>query len=291
MRNVFVNRYSEVRSGWKIAIVFVFYFLLSLLAGMIVAPFFSGGVIGESGVYGIFTFIAQLVPILAVLLVLKLVDKKGINYIGIRDSKNGINDFGFGFLLGAVFMTVIFVVLLMAGKISLENSLTNPVFSSYLLSGLVLYILVGFSEELLFRGYVMTALLQTGNIKLAVLISAVLFAIAHGANPNVTLIGLTNIFAVGTLFAFMFLKTGNLWMPIGFHISWNFFQGNIFGFPVSGTQPHGIYNIADVEGMLLSGGAFGPEGGALATVLLILGFVFVWKYPTRQRQKANVNQS
>jgi membrane protease YdiL (CAAX protease family) len=278
MQNVFVNRHDQVRSGWKIAIVIVFYFLFSFIAGIVV----SGLPLERDTSSILFSYVGQVVSILAVIAVLKIVDKKNVTGIGLIHFKKGSRDFTYGFLLGALFMTAIFITLFSLGDLTLKNSLTDPVISGSLLSGLLLFILVGFSEEMLFRGYCMTALQQMRSTWLTVLISSLIFSLAHGANPNVSLIGLINIFVVGVLFAYMFIKTGNLWMPIGFHISWNYFQGNIFGFPVSGTEPAGIYNVADVEGVLLSGGAFGPEGGILATVLLILGFVFVSKYNAGQ---------
>ena len=95
----------------------------------------------------------------------------------------------------------------------------------------------------------------------------------HGMNPNVSILGL-NIALVGILFAYMFVATNSLWLPIGYHITWNYFQGNVFGFPVSGTTPNGIYGVEVVAGRdWLTGGAFGLEGGLMATLLILVGFV------------------
>lgn len=221
--------------------------------------------------------------ILAALITLRIIDEKRPSEMGLISFRRGFRDFIFGLLLGAVLMTLIFVLLLAFGQVSLVNGLSAPVWSHFLWSGLILYIFVGFAEEIFFRGYCMTALKQTGHTWVVVIVSSLIFSIAHGLNPNVSVLGLANIFIVGLLFAFMFLKTGNLWLPIGFHISWNYFQGSIFGFPVSGTEPHGIYNIGRVEGALWSGGSFGPEGGLIATVMLVIGFLVVWGYPVRPR--------
>ena len=78
------------------------------------------------------------------------------------------------------------------------------------------------------------------------------FQLAHGTNPNVSVLGLVNIALVGILFAYMFDATKSLWLPIGYHITWNYFQGNVFGFAVSGTTPHGIYNVSVENGNALT---------------------------------------
>jgi len=72
----------------------------------------------------------------------------------------------------------------------------------------------------------------------------------------------------------MFDVTKSLMLPIGYHITWNFFQGNVFGFAVSGTTPYGMYEVdVSSEHDLLTGGSFGLEGGILATIMIALSFV------------------
>ena len=208
---------------------------------------------------------------LATVLLWRFVNKGTLKELGFRGS---LKDLAFGLLLGAVSIAVIFFILLASGNVTLANSLLKPEFSVYSLSFLVLFILVGFSEEIFFRGYVMSTMESRGNPKwLIYVVSAVVFSLAHGMNPNVSILGLVNIALVGILFAYMFDATKSLWLPIGYHITWNYFQGNVFGFAVSGTTPHGMYTISTEDGnALLTGGAFGLEGGLLATLLIVLGF-------------------
>lgn len=278
-RGIFTNRDRELRSGWRIAAALMIYILLSFLLGY-VAQLLSPH---REVLTVIIPYTGEVAMILAALITLRIIDEKRPSEMGLISFRRGFRDFIFGLLLGAVLMTLIFVLLLAFGQVALANGLSDPVWSHFLWSGLILYIFVGFAEEIFFRGYCMTALKQTGHTWVVVIVSSLIFSIAHGLNPNVSVLGLANIFIVGLLFAFMFLKTGNLWLPIGFHISWNYFQGSIFGFPVSGTEPHGIYNIGRVEGALWSGGSFGPEGGLIATVMLVIGFLVVWGYPVRPR--------
>src|SRR5690606_35583110 len=122
-------------------------------------------------------------------------------------------------------------------------------FSIYTLTFLLLFILVGFFEEMFFRGYVMSTLESRGNRKWVIyVVSALVFSLTHGTNPNVSVLGLVNIALAEILFAYMFDVTKSLWLPIGYHITWNYFQGNVFGFAVSGISPHGIYNVSIESG-------------------------------------------
>ncbi|GKV56202.1 hypothetical protein NCCP2222_21490 [Sporosarcina sp. NCCP-2222] len=201
----------------------------------------------------------------------RFINKGTLRTLGLKFSNA---DFLYGLFLGAVSISIIFILLLSTGNVTLLNSFGSPEFSTYTVAFLILFILVGLSEEMFFRGYVMSTLASRNNPKWVIyVVSAVIFSIAHGMNPNVSLLGLLNILLVGLLFAYMFDVTKSLWLPIGYHMTWNYFQGNVFGFPVSGTTPHGLYNVSvDTGNDWLTGGAFGLEGGLLATLLIILGF-------------------
>ncbi|MGH4119264.1 CPBP family intramembrane glutamic endopeptidase [Clostridium sp.] len=67
-----------------------------------------------------------------------------------------------------------------------------------------------------------------------------IFSVMHSLNPSMSIISYLNLFLVALLFAYMFLKSNNFWLPIGYHITWNYFQGNIFGFQVSGQSTERI---------------------------------------------------
>src|SRR6185437_8234181 len=102
-------------------------------------------------------------------------------------------------------ITFIFIILMATGNITLVNSFLNPQFSIFTLSYLILFILVGFFEEMFFRGYIMSTMASRGNKKWVIyVVSALIFSIAHGTNPNVSMLGLVNIALVGILFAYMF---------------------------------------------------------------------------------------
>ena len=130
---------------------------------------------------------------------------------------------------------------------------------------------------MVFRGIIFRIIHESLGSWIAILISALLFGFAHGANPNASLFSSIAIaLEAGVLLSAMFLYTKRLWMVIGIHASWNFFQGNILGVAVSGSQMKSVLK-AELNGpKLLTGGAFGGETSIITIVICCLtGIVFL----------------
>lgn len=295
MKKIFVNKFGQLRSGWKIAIVlgisYGFQVIIGIAAGLVLAITLiatgnfnieNPSLSSELSSSPIFTYLSQgigiIVMLAAVYMALRLIDKKRLKDIGLINIKKGFKHLSHGLLLGAVSMTIIFILLLITKNIEVTNSFTQPQFSWSTLTGLILFIFVGLNEELFSRGYCMMVLNQTGKKWVPVVVSSIIFSAMHLGNPNVKILGLFNIFLVGILFAYMAVKTNNIWMPIGYHITWNYFQGNVFGFQVSGLDSTGLYGIKVLNDNLLTGGAFGPEAGILASLVLIAGIIVLKFY-------------
>lgn len=299
---MFLNKNKQVRSGWLIFIALVIVFIgngIFMLPGMTLLTILeiSAGEIAIE-IEGDLSTMSPVMILLtqgagtfggiaATLVVFRAINKKNPNKLGVQGPGK---DLAFGLLLGAASITVIFFILLLTGDVTLLSSIWKPTFSWYTLAFLILFILVGFFEEMFFRGYVMKTMAERGNKKWVIyIVSALVFGLVHTMNPNVSFFGIVNVALVGLLFAYMFDITKSLLLPIGYHITWNFFQGNVFGFAVSGISPHGLYaiNISD-KNELLTGGSFGLEGSILATLLIILGFVATNFY-AKSRQAANIS--
>ena len=297
---MFKNQLGQVRAGWIILLAFIAMLIgqqLFALPGAILFIFtevsFSEG-FNTSDIMAtldshpwIFLLInggGTVGTILITYLLWRFINKGTLKQLGFRGS---LKDLWFGLFLGAISITLIFILLMATANVTLMNPLSSPQFSVFTLSFLIMFILVGVSEEMFFRGYIMSTMASRGNNKWVIYVaSALIFSIAHGLNPNVSILGLVNIALVGILFAYMFDATNSLWLPIGYHITWNFFQGNVFGFAVSGTAPNGIYGLEIAEGRdWLTGGAFGLEGGLLATLLILLGFIATRLYSKWQNHE------
>ncbi len=147
----------------------------------------------------------------------------------------------------------------------------------------VIMMVVSIYEEMVFRGYVLNNLLQSMPKQAALLTSALLFAGFHSLNPNFNLIAFVNIFIAGVLLGCNYIYTRNLWFAIFFHFSWNFFQGPVLGFEVSGVELPTLLEQNIKGSILLTGGDFGLEASWLATftmalMTLVLFLLFKRKY-------------
>jgi membrane protease YdiL (CAAX protease family) len=228
----------------------------------------------------------------------RFLDRRPFAAFGFHLGWDWWTDFGFGLALGAGLMLVIFLVELVAGWLTVTGTLVtirpDTDFLPAILVPLVTFLAVGLYEELFFRGYELKNLAEglTWNrispqaaIVLATLLTSAVFGVAHALNPNATAFSTLAIAFAGILLAAGYLLSGELAIPIGLHIAWNFFQGNVFGFPVSGTAVRSATFISVKQSGpdLWTGGAFGPEAGLLGLGAMIMGVLSTvlwvrWRY-------------
>ncbi|MGD9028600.1 MAG: CPBP family intramembrane metalloprotease [Anaerolineae bacterium] len=224
--------------------------------------------------------------ILSVWLAGRFLDRRRFADFGFHLGPDWWIDFGFGLGLGAILMLIIFLVERAAGWVTVTGTFvtTEPGarFSSAILVPFIGFLAVGFYEELFFRGYQIknlaegltwTVISPRAAIVMATLLSSAVFGLAHASNPNATAVSTLNITLAGIKLAVGYLLTGQLAIPIALHITWNFFQGNVFGFPVSGTGVRAatFISVEQRGPNLWTGGAFGPEAGLLGVGAMLLG--------------------
>jgi hypothetical protein len=111
-----------------------------------------------------------------------------------------------------------------------------------------------------------------------VVLSSAIFGGLHLTNPNATLAGAGGVLLAGVFLAFAYLRSGQLWLPIGLHTGWNLFEGLVFGFPVSGLESYHLVRIVVAGPERWTGGRFGPEAGLVALPALLLGVFLVYIY-------------
>ncbi len=189
-----------------------------------------------------------------------------------------------GFVFGAVYMSALMAVLLVAGWYRLRPAGGIPFVGLAL--ALLVFFGVGFAEEVLFRGLLFPFVERRAGSLLALTSSALVFGLGHVFNPNATLLaGVAIAVEAGILFAAVYMLTQNLWVPIGLHWSWNLFEGPVYGTPVSGLDEWpSLFAAREVGPDLWTGGRFGPEAG-LACMLLgtALGLLLLWAAYRRGR--------
>lgn len=222
----------------------------------------------------------------------RLLDRRPFVDYGFHFNRWWWRDFTFGLVLGAGLMLLIFLVELAAGWVTISGTFFSGMEGISFIPGicisLVLFLCVGFSEEMWTRGYLLRNLAEGFNLKfigprsallLAYLVSSSFFGLLHASNPNATALSTFLLGFAGLFLGLGFLLTGELAIPIGIHITWNFFEGNVFGFAVSGTTPPGVFMQINQTGPTLwTGGAFGPEAGLIGLAALILGSlaIYLW---------------
>ena len=206
-------------------------------------------------------------------LFMKFIDKQPFIQIGLQ-TKGRLKEFNYGIFLGFIIMGAAFLFLFSINEIVFVDFSFN--LNKVLLS-IILFTGVSVFEEVVFRGYMLKNLLESFNPYLALFISSIFFSLIHGSNPNVTTLGLCNIFLAGFFLGASYVFTKNLWFPIALHFSWNFFQ-SMFGFKVSGLDSYSIIEFTIPENNMLNGGEFGFESSYLSIIILILGIFIIWNY-------------
>jgi uncharacterized protein len=235
--------------------------------------------------------VSSIVTLLAIFISIwlagRFLDKRPFYDFGFRLRRNWWVDLGFGLFLGALLVSLIFLVQWSAGWISINGTFVTrdaqAGFPAAILVPLITFIAVGLQEELFSRGYQLKNMAEGFQgpritpemaIIIATILSSIVFGALHILNPNSTFFSSLNIMLAGIfLLAMGFILTGELAIPIGVHITWNFFMGNVYGFPVSGIDFRGatFIDIQQQGPTLWTGGAFGPEGGLLGLGAILLG--------------------
>jgi len=187
--------------------------------------------------------------------------------IGFERSKTVVKELGQGFLTGVFLLGVIFIVLLLTNQIEV----TSIQFSlKYFLFYIFMYLVVGFNEELLFRGYLLGATMKLANKYIVLLLFAFLFSLLHFLTNDFSIIPVVNIFLAGLILGIYYIHTERLWFSISLHFTWNFLQGPVFGSHVSGgTDEHTIITQNVLGQDWITGGEFGFEGSAIMTIIVI----------------------
>jgi membrane protease YdiL (CAAX protease family) len=286
--NIFFNQNEDrMRAGWRVAVQFFFMYLIGIGLVLIVSPLLP------DTRYLLTTAAITVGAVISIVLAAKSLDKRPWQQFGVHFHGKSLLRCALAFLLAGAAMGIIFLIEYALGWLTFTGFGWQRVNASvYLLSlgsYFLLMILVGFYEELVFRGYHIVNISEGLNgpglsrrqaVVGAVIISSVVFGAAHLINPNADWISTLNIGLAGALLALPFIITGSLSISIGLHVGWNFFQGGVFGFPVSGVPARAsLLQIQQKGPELLTGGGFGPEGGLMGIAgYLVIGAALVWYF-------------
>lgn len=226
--------------------------------------------------------VLQLISItLATWIARRYLDRRSFRSLGFEWDTHSFRDLAYGFAVPALLMGSVFVLEWAVGWLHIDSVIWKEASSSTFIpitNIFMTFIAIGFYEELLFRGYRLQNLIEGLNLTWALVISSAIFALEHLFNPHSSLASTLGIFAAGFLMAYGWVRTGRLWLSIGLHIGWNFFEGTVFGFPVSGLSFPRMIHQTNVGPVLITGGAFGPEAGLVMLPMIAIGVVLIWTY-------------
>jgi membrane protease YdiL (CAAX protease family) len=280
----------RLRAGWRILLQ------LLLMAALVVA---------FSGILGLLiAFFPELPPALVaianqVVIVAAItvsvyfarhrLDRRSFASLGLEWNARAVKDLLAGFAIAGLMLGLVFLVEWAGGWLRFEGFAWQQEAVSRVALGvlveLAIFLTVGWYEELLTRGYWLKNLADGLGLRWAVILSSSVFALVHLMNPNASLTILIGLTAAGLFFACAAVWSRQLWLPVGLHIGWNFFEGPVFGFPVSGVQSFTLVHQTVSGPEWITGGAFGPEAGAVLLAALGVGFGLIYGYSRWARQE------
>lgn len=270
-----------VRAGWRI----LAFSLMMMALGGAMYPLLVAVIAPNGG--SLELLLVQVVVLLASSLVagwvmLAFVDRRRPGALGFALDPAAVRDSAVGFATGGAMLGAAVALLAVAGMARwVADTGSAWEYVAALARTLAFFALAAAAEEAVFRGYAFQALVQGIGAWPAMLATSALFAWGHANNPQVTPVALANIFLAGVMLAVAYLRTRSLWFATAVHVGWNWTMQSLLGFPVSGLNEFDtpLYDVRELGPDAVTGGAFGPEAGVLATLAIVAGAVWIWRTP------------
>jgi membrane protease YdiL (CAAX protease family) len=277
MQAVLQDENGRLRSGWRVTVFLVLFFIISgmLVVGeQVLVSFIQTDQATARQIYIVVNSSGLLITALVLgALAGRVFEQLPFRSIGASFTRGWLRHLSAGLLLGAFALVVAVVIGVAAGgqRFALNLGYSGSMAIS-LLVGLAVFSLAAAWEEAFFRGYIFQTLTRSGLAWLAIILTSCFFGVVHLANPNATAISASNTVLAGGVFGIAYLKTRDLWFPWGLHLMWNWMQGSVFGIEVSGTTymtPAPLLTEFDTGPAWLTGSEYGIEGGIACTIALI----------------------
>jgi len=273
---------GRLRAGWRI-LAFLALFVAMTAASMASIRRALGGLRAGSPLS--FTILA-VTATLSVLIARRFFDKQSLVSLGLRIDRLAVLDLVSGIVNSALVMAGMFLTLRAMNLIEVEGlswwgheaaTVAGIQLAALPVVLLVFYklTLIAWWEELVFRGYLLQNLIAGLGVAWSILISSLIFGFGHAANPDATFLSSVLLALITPQLIYAYLVTGQLWLPIGLHLGWNFFQASVFGFATSGVDMPSLISQSPSGADWLSGGAFGAEGSVLVLPFTAISVVLI----------------
>lgn len=282
---------GRLRSGWRVMVYL----------GLLISPIFLRSLLGtgtsqpsepfDVGPGMVFNYLLMVIWTLLVSWgCLIILDRERLDSLGLWLAPGWWRDAWRGLIGGTLMVSGVTLIQIIAGG---SRPGLNPYWSTggaidaaalrhtLLETGwtILMLLLAALFEELLYRGYAFQTLLRGVHPVVPLAILSSLFGLSHWGNPNSSFFSTLNTILAGIWLSLAYLKARNLWLPTGLHLGWNIALGPLFGLPVSGRliPTHPVLITTSTTPEWLTGGAYGSEGGAAATIALLLAIAFILK--------------
>ena len=285
---VFFNKIGRLRSGWRFSIFLLFYFVLTVVFGVSAIDALSKLFV-EFSPESLLVLIVRFAVFSAIAIFLgwffgRAFEDLPFRALGCWFTKNWLKDLIFGLIIGAVSFGIAALIAALFGGLRFEYN-QNSGASAIVLTLAATFLIFTFgaiSEEALFRGYLLQTMSRAKLFWVGALLTSVLFASGHNANPNASAFSWANTFLAGIWFAVAYWKTRTLWLPFGIHLAWNWIQGAFLGISVSGLSDLAsapIFKPLSSTETFFTGGDYGIEGGFACTLALIFSTILIYFMP------------
>jgi membrane protease YdiL (CAAX protease family) len=267
---------GRLRPIWRFFLSLVLLFAAVVVAGAAVGSVYRALRVRPELMAAMFW--GSLAALAAVLAAFKLLtaifERRPLGSVGLAFHDRWGRELGHGLAVGGVMIFLVVVLERACGLVHFSYA-PHPVLRAASLTFVVLAV-AAINEEAIFRGYPFQRLVESITPVGAIAVTSALFGLGHLGNPHHTWISTTNTMLVGIPFAIAYLRTRSLWMPIGIHFIWNFLLGFLLGLPVSGlTFPLSVFQARVHGAAWLTGAEYGPEGGLLATGVIVAATVYL----------------
>ena len=278
---------EEPKLGYVFVRILIYVLVFMFLSAIFSIPVMIWVGVYETSVYTLPQYAALQTSILfaaflPALFMLKYFDHRPFKELGLGIKGRG-KDILLGMLAAGVLYGVGFGISLALGAVEIVGLDVNVI---NLAGSFGVCLLVALTEEIMVRGYILGRLLQTKMNKFISLgISSVIFSLMHMFNPNTAFLPMLNLFLAGCLLGVAFVYKRNLLFTNSLHLFWNWFQGPVLGYKVSGISLcPSFVKLKLPEDTIINGGAFGFEGSVICTALMILMTVgIIWYFEKADR--------
>ena len=288
MRKVFFNNNAQIRIPWRIVAMFA----LVVGAAFIVSKGWrAAGLPGQrnSSEWQIFAYATLLVGtmLLVIRYLLLLIEKRGLDAIWLPFSRAAFKPLLLGTLLGCVPIVMLVAVAVVLGKAEIvPGNFAASTFAFTMLPAIGAFFLFAASEEFVLRGYLFRQLALVRGPVFAAVLTGLLFGLLHSGNPGANWQGVLYTALGGFLMGLLLIRSGSLWLLVGFHFAWNACSGNLFGLTVSGMDVDNAVFVTTLAGAeWITGGDYGFESSLLtvACELAVLSLALTYLQKTNKK--------